>query len=168
MNKLLTSAVLATLLPASAYANLITNGDFEAGNTNFTSDYTYNPTTIFDAGSYSVPTDPHNVHGAATSYGDHTTGSGNMLAANGSLTAHAKVWGQSVAVTPNTDYLFSIFSARWYPSVTPRLSLEANSNVIGTYSIPLPTGQWSETSYTINSGANNTLDLRLYSLETSV
>lgn len=92
--------------PAAAIPiNLIVNGDFEAGNVGFTSDLTYNPTTITPAAVYAIVDDPSSLHPLAASYGDNTPGSGNvlMMAINGSTNSNDIVWAQDVAVTPMTS-----------------------------------------------------------------
>src|SRR5690242_43828 len=58
----------------------ILNGDFESGNTGFTSGYTY---ATVDQGTYFVSANPHSTYPSSLSFGDHTTGSGNMLTADG-------------------------------------------------------------------------------------
>ena len=59
-------------------AELIVNGDFESGNTGFTSDYGFRA-DIDMQGTYSVVDDPLDCHSSAASDGDHTTGGGNTL-----------------------------------------------------------------------------------------
>ncbi|MBN2074457.1 MAG: hypothetical protein JW762_02790 [Dehalococcoidales bacterium] len=112
---LLTLAVLTGLLFTSAIpagangGNLIVNGDFEAGNTGFTTEYTYlNPSntgtwTLGPEYMYTVSTDPSLYHSAWTSFGDHTTGSGQMMIVNGtwedtSPGYDAIVWEQEVTL----------------------------------------------------------------------
>ncbi len=80
----------------SSGSGLIVNGDFEAGNSGFTSDYTYSPGNLNPAGRYAVLTDPNSAHGQATSFGDHTTGYGLMMAVNGANLANQIVWSQTV------------------------------------------------------------------------
>ena len=87
--------------------NLVANGDFSLGNVGFTSSYTWSapPSTILLEGDYSVYTDPHLVHLGFTSFGDHTTGTGNMMIVNGGPTP-TDVWCETIPVLPNTDYDF--------------------------------------------------------------
>ncbi len=49
--------LLAWAVPAAAQ-NLVPNGNFEAGNTGFTSDYTYSPGNGFPQSTYTVTTNP--------------------------------------------------------------------------------------------------------------
>ncbi|MBC7947008.1 MAG: PKD domain-containing protein, partial [Chitinophagaceae bacterium] len=94
-------------------ANLVVNGNFSQGNTGFTSEYTYtNPNT--SASQYFVGTNPNAWNVGMPSCTDHTTGNGNMLLVNGSVTNNVKVWSQTITVQPNTAYAFSA----WIQNIT--------------------------------------------------
>jgi gliding motility-associated-like protein len=94
-------------------ANLVVNGDFSAGNTGFTSEYTYT-TNGFPAGMYGVGPNPAVWLPNAPACIDHTSGNGNMLMINGAQQADVNVWTQTVTVAPNTDYAFSA----WLENIT--------------------------------------------------
>src|SRR5437868_13761019 len=87
---------------------LVVNGDFENGNTSFTSAYSYTPNNSTE-GQYWVATAAQvpSWNGAMWSAGDHTSGTGNFLLVNGSPSTGTDVWCQTLTVTPNTDYIFS-------------------------------------------------------------
>lgn len=103
-------AVALGVVPAAtvgANGNLITNGGFEDGNTGFTTEYTYlDPSvtggwTLGPEYMYTVSTDPSLYHSAWSSFGDHTSGTGNMMIVNGtwedtSPGYNAVVWAQEV------------------------------------------------------------------------
>lgn len=106
---LLTLAMLFSMT-SPVYAmpgDLITNGDFEAGNTGFTSGYT--PVTAIYQNSlqpplvYAIGTSPNLYHSAWLNFGDHTSGTGKMMIVNGTTTEPpAIVWGQDVTdLTPD-------------------------------------------------------------------
>ena len=77
-----TAAVL--LLSGAAHAqNLFTNGDFSAGNTGFATDYNYFTTADMGEGVFGVGANPTGFHSAFTTFGDHTSGAGNMAVYNG-------------------------------------------------------------------------------------
>ncbi|MEM9657850.1 MAG: hypothetical protein AAF961_05760, partial [Planctomycetota bacterium] len=127
-----TIAVLALLLAGSATqakAGLIFNGDFESGNTGFSSEFVYSPTDIKPPATYFLVSDPQDSHPNAASYGDHTTGNGLMLAANGSLDSDTVVWSQEVAVTPGSDYEFEVWTSTWVSEAG--LQLQINSVDVG-------------------------------------
>ncbi len=107
MKNVICLIILLTAISTGAAngANLIYNGDFELGNTGFNTDYNYvtSGTIIDTTGRYSITTDPCLLHPFMADFHDHTSGSGNMLVANGSQVANAAIWIQTVSVLPNTN-----------------------------------------------------------------
>ena len=96
--------------------NLIVNGDFEAGDSDFTTQYAPASGGIWGPlsaeGEYTVDdntADTHNNFGNCT---DHTSGSGMMMVVNGSDQAGQQVWCQQVSVTAGTDYVFNAFAMK--------------------------------------------------------
>ena len=99
--------------------NLVVNGDFSSGTSNWTFDAPYK----FKGGGNSNPTDLEVGTNPATfntggggfppfdTYGDHTTGTGNFLLVDGycSASSTVKVWSQTVNVVANTNYFFSVW-----------------------------------------------------------
>lgn len=65
-------------------SNLVTNGDFEAGNVDFTSPLDYILPSNNDD-QYYVITNPKAWYPQFNTFGDHTTGTGLMFAGNGSV-----------------------------------------------------------------------------------
>ncbi len=89
---------------------LVVNGDFEAGNTGFTTLYTYTSAAngLYPEGYYAVGSNANYYHG--NFYGvDHTTGSGNCMIINGAPTTR-NVWQETITVAPNTLYYFSAYA----------------------------------------------------------
>ena len=110
---------IATLAAPATAANLITNGDFGAGNSGFGSGYTYvSPGygVLFPEGLYTVDTNPQTSHPYFYSFGDHTTGESNFMIVNGAGTPNTDVWSQTVAVTAGRTYKLSAFLSSVYPS----------------------------------------------------
>ena len=96
---------LLFVAPALSF-NLVPNGDFESGNTQFGSDYTFSPASNTAAAQYTIRTDPFPWNPFFISAGDHTSGSGNMFVGNGAP-AEERVWFSSaIPVMPDTDYFF--------------------------------------------------------------
>jgi len=150
--------------------NLVTNGNFESGNTGFTSSYSYQTPnggmTLWNAATYTVAADPHSVHSNFSSCPDHTTGGatpiGQQMIINGASTANVSIWGQNVTVTPNTTYQFTY----WVQSVTgsnpSQLQLYVNNVSAGpTYTADAATCSWKKFVYNWNSGSNTTAQLSL-------
>lgn len=159
---------LATLICSNAQSlNLLVNGNFEAGNTGFTSDYIYSPGDIVNPRTYDVVTNPRNSHPLAWSMTDHTSGSGYLLAANGSVDQARVVWRQSVSVQPGTVYAFSGWAASWNGTSPdpqpPVLSLLINGvSVGGLLPVPQEHGVWTNFIVSWSSGAatNATIEIR--------
>jgi len=155
-----TAVSLILLFVSHVRGDLIVNGDFESGNTGFDSDFTFSPGDITAPATYDIVTDPRNSHGSATSYGDHTTGAGLMLAANGSTDTDSIVWSQQVSVALGTDYQFDVWTSTWFSNA--RLQLQINSVDIGTsFTTPTSNGVWELTSRSWNSGAASVALLEL-------
>lgn len=141
--------------------NLVFNGSFGLGNTGFTSGYTYSPLDTFPPQTYTVGVNPHDTHGSAASYGDLTTGSGNMFIANGAELANVVVWAQSVPVAPGTDYIFSYGLSSWFAAAPAQLEVFANGVSIGMATAPSTTGTWVVVSHSWSSGAASTALLQI-------
>jgi len=130
-------ATLATLALGTGTAlavNMIINGDFEAGNTGFTSAYTYYnyipgdpdneygpPLGLYNEATYGVGTAASLYHVSWASFGDHTTtGPGNMMIVNGSTTSGVNVWGSPATggygVTSGETYYFGAWLTSVYPA----------------------------------------------------
>ena len=94
---------------------LVLNGDFEMGNVNFYSDYTY--VTGYGSmfyGSYSITTDGQLIWGQDHLYG--YGGTGQFLIIDGATTPNSVVWEQTVNIIPNTHYSFSANVASTFAS----------------------------------------------------
>ncbi len=137
---------------------LIINGDFESGNTGFTSSYYFCNSSgcLGPAGGYGVGTDP-NFYNSGFSGFDHTSGSGNLMVVNGATTANTTVWCQTITVTPNTIYEFSTWLSSINPSNPAILQFSINGvNLGSTFNGPGTTGTWVQFFETWNSGSNTT------------
>jgi hypothetical protein len=153
--------------------NIVVNGNFSAANPNtaanrgFTSSYTYIKNNSSPCGScccgilsiegtYTITTNPRNVHTNFTSMVDHTNGSGNMLVVNGASVANTTVWTQNITVTANTDYVFSTWVASVNPQNPAQLQFSINGSPLGsTINASAVDGVWQYYTTTWNSGSNN-------------
>ncbi len=123
--------------------NLVMNGDFEAGNTGFTSDYIYNPVSLVAEGVYAVTDNPNALHPGFQPCGDHTSGSGQMMAVNGAGTPGQNVWCQTIPVLPNTSYVFSAWVTTLVAASPAILQFYANGSPIGAaFNAPSNTCDW--------------------------
>jgi hypothetical protein len=156
-----------------APANLVTNGDFESGNTGFTTGYTYGD--VSGPAAYWIGKNASQAPGAYGDWyngGDHTTGTGNMLVVDGANSATTPFWEEVVPVTPNTTYTFSYWGAEvdHDSNSLPHLQLKINGSSVGIKDIqeysPDNGGRWENFTFTWNSGASSRADLALFDLNT--
>jgi hypothetical protein len=161
-------AVFVTLSITSAQASpLLLNGDFEAGNTLFTSGYGYVAPTdngvLYPEGLYTVTTNPINVHNLFSSFGDHTTGKGNMLVANGNAKADTVVWQGQLAqnLVVGQEYTFTFWAASAYPESPAQLSFHIGDQQVGLLVLLSVTGQWiSSTTHFVAQEMQPIIDIR--------
>ncbi|MBU6343203.1 MAG: PKD domain-containing protein, partial [Bacteroidetes bacterium] len=139
--------------------NLIVNGDFGGGNYGFSSDYVYSPGDLVPEGYYDVIDNPQLDHPGFAPCEDHT-GGGNMMAVNGAGSPNQDVWCQTVAVTPNTQYVFSAWVTTLVASSPAILQFSINGMTIGSvFNAPSTLCTWQNFFTTWNSGANTTADI---------
>ncbi len=162
----LTLAWLGVTRPASA--NLLTNGEFDLGNAGFTSAYTYSSIDLSQESLYTVGNNPNSYHPQAPSFGDHTTGSGLMLLANGATAADKAVWQQSVVVQPNTLYALSGWGAAWGndglghdPNPASLQWTVDDGRLRDPTTLWSSVGQWTKASATFYSGTATGVTLKL-------
>ncbi|MCO6486344.1 MAG: hypothetical protein J5I41_11280, partial [Saprospiraceae bacterium] len=125
--------------------NLFANGDFESGNTGFTSDYNHSPANLVPEGVYAITANPSIQHPGFAPCGDHTSGGGNMMAVNGAGTPGLNVWCQTVSVLPNTTYIFSAWVTSLHPSFPAILQFYANGASMGAeFEAPPTTCDWQQ------------------------
>ncbi|HYV92290.1 MAG TPA: T9SS type A sorting domain-containing protein [Chitinophagales bacterium] len=148
---------------------LIVNGNFESGNTGFTSTYStcnsYNCLSV--APSYAIGTDASFYQTSFVGH-DHTTGAGNfmILEVDGTLSS---MWSESVAVQPNTNYTFSLWILNTYSNtnvITPIQVKINNVNVGSPINSPAPYVYytWIQGSVTWNSGSATTANISLHDI----
>ncbi len=167
---LLASVIITLIMTGDLRANKIVNGDFELGFSGIDTDYVYidievPPGTVYNAQEYTVHTDPSECHPFWTvSYGDHTSGTGNMMIVNAAIVPDQVVWQQTVTVTPGTDYDVSYWLSSVYPTAPANLQLSINDVVIGTDLAPGTVGIWQQAYYVWNSETSTTATVKLIDL----
>jgi gliding motility-associated-like protein len=150
--------------------NLVVNGDFESGDTGFTTGY--GPGTggsfglLTNPSTYAITTSPNLVHtnfGACSDLG--TTGPGNMLVVNGSNVPNTTVWSQVIAIDPNTDYSFSAWVTSVENITQPNvavLQFFINGVQIGpVFSPTLLSCNWQQFSQLWNSGVSTSATISI-------
>jgi len=156
------AAVVFMVPVGTACGGLIVNGDFELGNTGFTTQYTYT-TDLSASRTIVVGIDPHRYNPRAASYGDHTSTYGRMLIANGAEDTDVTVWQQTVSVAPNTQYVFSYWLSNWTDNDIRLAQIKCviNGVDVGIGWAPAATGQWIFVFHRWNSGVNSQATIRL-------
>lgn len=118
------------------------NGDFSQGNTGFSTAYTYNATSIWNEGTYSIGPNPNAVHPNFGTWGDHTTGSGNYMLVNGSTSGSVVLWQQTVSFPPGVQVTMELWMLTF---VTPPGSILISvngANLGAPLSTPNTAGLW--------------------------
>ncbi len=110
--------------------NLVVNGDFEAGNTGFTSNYSYTNTNVTE-GEYYVSPFPALWNGGFSPCTDHTTGAGNMLILNGHPIANTNFWCQTFTTVVGRMYQFEYWSQSLVASNIGQLNVKINGSSVG-------------------------------------
>ncbi|GAB4491865.1 MAG: hypothetical protein OHK0019_12660 [Saprospiraceae bacterium] len=164
-----TTNYVLTVRAADLNNNLISNGDFESGNTDFTSDYTYNPGNLVPEGYYDVINNPQADHPGFAPCVDHTSGGGNMMVVNGAGVPNQNVWCQTVAVTPNTQYVFSAWVTSVVASSPALLQFSINGAPLGgIFAAPGGTCNWANFFQTWNSGGNGSATICIVNQNTTL
>ena len=144
-------------------ANIVTNGDFSLGDTDFSTDFAHGTGgtwgLLSNEGTYAVTTNPNLVHVNFSSCGDHT-GGGPMLVVNGSSLADADIWCQTVTVTPNTYYAFSAWLMSCTPDNPAIMDFRVDGVSLGTPLLAASTTcVWNQFYALWNSGAATTVTI---------
>jgi hypothetical protein len=164
----LAGALLFVVAGRASAQNLLLNGDFEAGNTGFSSEFVYSPGDIFPAGVYDVLQDPADAHDNCISYKDHS-GNGLMFAANGSAQPDDIAWSQSVSVQSNTLYRLEFWLSSWSVRHFPCEVLDVEINgqkVMADLSVPDVSGIWQHQSVEWFSGGTTTASIEFVNIST--
>lgn len=162
ISTLYSTALLLLLLAGSVFGNLIYNGDFELGNVGFTTQYTYS-FDLTDSGTIVVGENPNSYHPWAASYGDHSSGFGRMLIANGATQTGRVVWEQTVSVDPDTEYIFFYWLSNWTDDDIRLAQIQCLINGLhaGLGFAPAAVGEWRFVYHRWNSGTNIEAKIRL-------
>lgn len=159
-----TSSFVLTVRAADMSNNLIQNSDFGAGNSGFNTQYQFSPGNLVPEGVYDVLPNPQSAHPGFAPCEDHT-GGGNMMAVNGSSVPNTQVWCQTVAVTPNTQYVFSAWVATLVSASPAILQFSINGAPFGPITnAPAQTCNWINFFSIWNSGGNTTADICVVNL----
>lgn len=152
--------------------NFVVNGDFSAGNTGFTS--AYGPGTggtwglLSNPNTYAVTTNPSVVHTNFGNFGDHTTGTGQMMVCNGSSIANTSVWCQTITVIPNSFYDFSAWATSVDPGSPAILQFNIDGVLLGSaFNLSATSGAWQQFHATWYSGTSTSITICIVNQNTA-
>ena len=148
--------------------NLVTNGDFEQGNIDFSTEYIYGVHNPLPAqpGYYTVAQYLTNSWYPFGCVADHTSGTGQSLIVDGAtggigVSIGSDFWCQTIEIEPNTDYAFSAWLANVFnyeahsDGIAPDLSFSINGVTIGVpQTTPAISCVWNEFNVIWNSGSS--------------
>ncbi|MBX9852947.1 MAG: T9SS type A sorting domain-containing protein [Cytophagaceae bacterium] len=151
--------------------NLICNGDFERGDSCFTTQYLKRSAQP-DVGcgtcnrTWSNPFEYEVVTNVVTQFhdgftntpNDNTPGPGNhFMAVDGACNVGQKVWSQTVTVFPSTNYYFTMWFTSLFPSNPALLQFDINGINVGLQQqLPaVANGVWQQYTFTWASGATS-------------
>lgn len=160
--------------------NIIVNGDFSQGVSNFTSDYSLSTpgnvvtcpggSQVFGPlgceGTYDVLDDPSLGHSNFASCSDQS-GDGNMMVVNGSATPNTNVWCQDVAVNPTSSYEFSAWVTSVVAGSPAILQFWINGVLLGNTFSPGGVCTWSEHTADWDADGASTAQICLINQNTS-
>jgi hypothetical protein len=167
--------------------NLVVNGEFDNGNTGFTSNYTYTPIgDMCDTwGIYSIGKNiaqvgaPVGCNNAIWAVSDRNGPAGNFMLIDPSNATGVNdvIWGQTVSVCPNTDYVFSVWTknmyyaeANGYAGVDPNFQFSINGQTIPGANFTMPrqvkadSAKWIKVQGIWNSGSASSASLRVVNM----
>jgi hypothetical protein len=164
-----TTTTTYTISTIASTSELVTNGNFNLGNTGFTSAYGFvssaaniaaNKKGLYPEGRYAVDTSAGFYHNNFTGYGNG--GSGNFMIVNGATIAGQSVWSQTISVLPNTAYDFSTFISSVNEANPANLRFQINGVVLGPNIVASTTrGRWDQFIAAWNSGSNSTAEIAI-------
>jgi large repetitive protein len=144
--------------------DLITNGDFSAGATGFTSDYILSGNLIPEA-TYNVGPTASVFHPSFNGSGNN---GGNFLVVNGSSVPGQSVWSQTVSVQPNASYDIGLFLSSMVAGNPGQIQMRVDGvDLGGIMNCPGTINTWVPFTQTWTAGLSPFATLSLHSMSSS-
>jgi len=154
--------------------NMVVNGNFESGNTGFTTQYVLGTGgswgLLSSEGTYAIVSSPNLAHNNFMPCADVTPAPGTqMMVVNGAASPGLNVWCQTIAVSPNNIYQFSAWASNALNDVNvAQLQFNINGAPLGpTFTTPTQGCNWQQYFQTWNSGSNTTANICIVNLNTN-
>ncbi len=162
------SALTYTVTSSTSGNQNAVNWNFSNGNTGFSTQYLYNPTSIWNEGTYAVGPNANAVHPNFAAWGDHTTGTGNYMIINGSTNGIKTIWSQTVALPAGSNATLSI----WMLTLaTPagQFRVKINGTIIGSnQTTPATVGVWGNYTFPFTVPAAGNVTVVIESVSTAL
>jgi len=151
------AAVILAIVAAPAFAgpNLVSNGDFSLGHTQFKSDYAFhgygtgNTANGTGHDKFEIGNDPSVDNNTWVHMGDHTTGTGNFMLVDGSTTGTARVWYETFNVVKGQKYDVSAWAVNFLNKAPARLICTFNGTQKGPgLQLNTAPGVWQNLDFT--------------------
>ena len=135
--------LLTPLTPAALAQNLLPNGNFELGNTGFSSDYSFSSGGNCCEGQYTVRSNGSSFNGSFVNPPPSIPGSVLMMVINGSTVPNQRIWFATVNPLPGRTYRLTLHAATAVAGGPARLQWQLNGSLIGTpTTLPNGTQLW--------------------------
>ncbi len=152
--------------------NLITNGDFELGNTGFSSDYDFDSCppgnqwgSLGCEGVYVLTTNSGDTH---TNFPDCNALDGGIFMALNGAQGLQNVWCQTLSVNQNSKYEFSALGASIHPDSPAELQFAINGSPLSNTLSLAGTCSWLELLDVWISDANTSAEICITNLNTAL
>ncbi len=149
--------------------NLVQNGDFEQGFSQFETAHQYVPAQadgLIPEGRIAVEKSIGNLHYAFKDCGDHTSGKGKMMLVNGAVKPNTVVWKQKICV-PSMSLLS--FKA-WFSNLVtqpPFIEIRLNGKmIVDSRDVYLDQCDWIDLGFEWYSGADTSAIIEIYNQNT--
>jgi hypothetical protein len=160
ISRLAVGLIAIPLFAQAALASPVTNGDFEAGATGFTSDYSLDNSDCQPPQIYATVGDPTDCHPSIISFPAH--GGSLMMVVNGATAANQTVWSSSpVGIVSGTTYDFSAWATAVYPASPANLEFFIDGSSVGFLQLTSGTPDWSQFSYLYHANTPGSVTLSI-------
>ncbi len=164
------TSTYSILVRSLSPTNLVVNGNFNQGDVNFDTDYSYDSGASIGIleNEYAIVTNSSQAHNQFANCEDHTGDvPGNMMTVNGSGQSN-NVWCQTITIQPNTEYQFSAWACSAVSQNPARLRFSINGQQIGNvYQASSSTCNWTQFNATWTSGSATTATICIVNVNTT-
>lgn len=160
LSRLALGLIALPLFAQAALASPVANGNFEAGATGFTTDYSLNNANCQPPQVYATVGDPNDCHPSFISFPAH--GGSLMMVVNGATVADQTVWRSGlVSIVSGTTYDFSAYASSVFSDSPANLEFFIDGNSVGFLQLTSGTPDWSQFSYNYLASTNGSVTLSI-------